>query len=108
MYAIIALAIRLVLAALLFQKGQLALSSRTRNFTNTVELGNVASLLLGFYVYPFTMVLLILLGVRIWQKRKRGSASWRIGRDLIILIFALIIFLKGPGQFSLDKLVGNI
>lgn len=104
-YSIIILVIRFFLAILLFRKGQEALSSRSRNVTNSVELANSISLLFGFFVYPFTTILLVMLGARIWQKRKKRQ---RLGNDVLLFILALIIFFNGPGQFSLDRLLGNI
>ncbi|MDP3697501.1 MAG: hypothetical protein Q8R55_05810 [Candidatus Taylorbacteria bacterium] len=106
-YAIIALILRLFLAFMLFQTGQRALKGSSRTFTNSVELANAASLLLGLFVYPFTTVLLIMLALRLWKKWQRGSASWRIGIDPILFILLLLLFLKGPGAISLDKLLGN-
>lgn len=105
-YTLVAIAIRIILVGMLWKTGRFALAGRTRTAGNTIELANAASLLLGFFVYPFTLVLLIHLGVRIWANWK-SSSQWQ-RRDLVLLFLTLIIFLKGPGALSLDKLFGNI
>ena len=104
-YSVILFIIRLVLAFVLWKTGRLALSARTRNFVNSVALANAVSLILGLFVYPFTTVLLIVLGVRIWEHRKR---KLKFGKDVLLFLLVLFVFLKGPGIISLDHLLGNI
>lgn len=105
MYSIIAIFARLFLAFSLFKTGRLALKGYSRTFGNTIELASTVSLFLGFYVYLFTLILLVHLGIRMWTNRKRGV---RLGSDPILFIVTFILFLNGPGSLSLDKLVGNI
>lgn len=94
-YAIAALFIRLFLVIVLFQKGK----------ANKIEFVIAASLLLGFYVYLFTLILLIKLGLKMWSDRVKGL---RLNKDLLIFVLTWVIFLKGPGAISVDKLLGNI
>ena len=104
-YAIAAIIIRLILVFSLFQTGRLALASRTRTIDNVIDFLSAIGLLLGFWFGLFTLLILIKFGLRIWQHRQRGI---RLNRALILFILTLIIFLKGPGVISLDKLLGNI
>lgn len=104
-YAIIALVLRLALVFQLWKEGRLALSARTRTITNAIFFANAASLLVGLFVYPFTTALLVVLGIRLWKRYKRGE---KLTEAIILFILTLIIFLKGPGEFSIDKLLGNI
>lgn len=104
-YSIISLIIRIVLSLFLWQKGKFALSSRSRNRENVVELVSAAGILLGMWFGLFTLILLIQLGIGLWQDRKRGL---RLSRELFLFLLTLLIFLKGPGQFSLDGLLGHI
>jgi len=107
-YAIVGLVIRVILAAMLWKTGREALRSQTRTLGNALELAAAASVFLGFYMYLFTLIILIRVGIRMWDKRKRGSASWRIGSDTILFLLTLLLFLNGSGAISLDKLIGNI
>lgn len=104
-YSIFIVFVRLFLVLQFWPMAAPALKSQTRDMGSIVFLANAVSLLLGFFVYPFTTVLLVLLGIRIWQKRKRGV---RFGRDLFLFFLTMLIFVKGPGVISLDKLIGNI
>lgn len=104
-YSITALTIRLFLSLIFFQKGKLALSGRTRTVANSIKLLTALSLFLGFYVYLFTLILLVMLGLKMWGERKGG---WRWGKEALVFALTLIIFFKGPGVISLDKLLGNI
>lgn len=94
-YAIAALFIRLFLVIALFQKGK----------ANKIELVIAVSLLLGFYVYLFTLILLVKLSLKMWSDREKGL---RLNKDLLIFVLTWAIFLKGPGAISVDKLLGNI
>ncbi|GEM_PF-6048004 len=104
-YSIISLIIRLILVFFLFQTGKLALNSRTRTISNIADFLSAVGLLLGFWFGLFTLILLVMLGLKIWSDRKKRL---RLGRDLLIFVLTFIIFLKGPGVISLDKLLGNI
>lgn len=104
-YAVIALVIRLLLAFKLWKTGRLALSARTRTGGRFIELVCAVSIFFGFFVYPFTLILLIHLGIRMWTNRKSRVG---LGRDPLLFLLTLIIFAKGPGLFSIDRLLGNI
>lgn len=99
-YAFAALLIRLILAIFLFKTGKRALTSSTRTLGSAIELVCAVSLVFGLYVYLFSLILLIHVGVRIWQKRGRRV---KIGEDFFIFLLALILFIKGAGDFSLDR-----
>ena len=107
-YSLLALIIRLFLAFQFWTKGQGALKSQSRTVENTVMLVSAVSLVLGFFVYLMTLILLIYLGMQIWSNRKNASGPWRFGKTELLFVLTLILFLKGSGQFSLDKLLGNI
>src|SRR3989344_548723 len=102
-YAIVGLVIRVILAAMLWKTGREALRSQTRTLGNALELAAAASVFLGFFIYPFTTVLLIRIGMQMWDKRKRGV---RFGSDTILFLLTLLLFLNGSGAISLDKLIG--
>lgn len=93
-----------MLTLLLWKMGKRALSTQKRSGANIVELVSAVSIFLGFYVFLFTLILLIHLGIRMWTNRKKG-VSWR--KDLPVFLLTLILFFKGPGEISLDKLLGN-
>lgn len=103
-YTIIALIIRLFLAFQLWPEGKLALKPHTRSSSSVFLFVATAAIVLGFYVYFVTLVLLFYLGVRMW-KNWRG---FKLNRDTVAFLLALLLFFQGPGAISLDKLVGNI
>ena len=101
-YSIIALVIRILLAMFLWRTARFALRGSTRDWGNVIELASALGILLGFFIYPFTTIILIRLGLRIWKRRR-----W-IGPDTIPFLLTLFLFLNGSGAISLDKLLGNI
>lgn len=96
-YSIIALIIRILLVLFLWRRGKLR--------ENLVELVCAAGILLGIWFGLFTLVLLIQLGILLWQDRRRGL---RLSKELLLFLLTLLIFLKGPGEFSLDGLLGHV
>lgn len=104
-YSIVALLIRLFLAFQFWREGRLALKPQIRSVGNVILFVSATSVLSGFYVYAVILVTLIYLGLRMWVNYKNGV---RLRRDPLLFLLTLIIFLKGPGTISLDKLLGNI
>lgn len=103
-YSAIALIVRVILGLALFKEGKRALKPHTRNASTIFMLVATLAIALGFYVYFVTLLLLFYLGIRLWQ-HWRGFA---ITSDTMAFFLTLLLFLKGPGEFSIDKLLGNI
>lgn len=101
-YAVAGLIVRVILALMLWKTGKEAFSSRTRTLGNSIELTCAIGIFLGFFIYPFTTIILIRLGIRIWKHRR-----W-VGPDTIPFLLTLFLFLNGSGAISIDKLLGNI
>lgn len=104
-YSIIALVVRLILVLLLWKKAKGVLNPRTRSRTSLLEVVCAVSLLFGFYVYLFTLMLLVHLGIQMYTQWKRKE---KLGKEALLFLLVSLIFLKGPGDFSLDNVLGNI
>lgn len=109
-YSVVALLIRIFLSFSLVRgivvwRGNQPLL-RVTGIGGLLYLAIGVSLLLGLYVYVSTLVLLLLLGIRLWQKWKQKKKMSK--KDYLLLILTIILFLKGSGEISLDRLMGII
>lgn len=97
-YSILALIIRIILAGVLFQTGKKALKSQTRNVKTLVTLIAAGTILVGFYTYLTSLLLLFYFGCIAWNRFPNGR---KITKWIILILLVVVLFIKGPGQFAL-------